>query len=192
MSHQELIGASSEVLLRALEELDSNLSEKGIAKLEIKIVGGFALILQGVRENGFTQDIDSMTKRFDADVSEAIAEIGKRLGIKLGWLNADMVLDDPAIIRDIVGEVTFCAFGDYRVLQVSVADLPSLLRLKIVAAGDNLEIVGDMIEYERHLQDIKGIIKALGIANSSSLESVAPIISDYPELAGKLFFSADC
>ncbi|MDR0514794.1 MAG: hypothetical protein LBG81_06510 [Coriobacteriaceae bacterium] len=175
------------ILLRALEMLDEKLYEQKADPLDIRIVGGFALIMQGIRESGFTQDIDSMTRGFSAETTRTIAQIGKELEIKLGWLNADMVLDDPEIIEDVVGEVKFEPYGKYRVLRVSLADLPTLLRLKIVAAGDNLEITGDRIEFERHFADVKALMKALAIKTPERLLAVAPLIEDYPELAGRLF-----
>jgi hypothetical protein len=181
---------SKDILLEALSELDNQLAEIGYSNLDIKIVGGFALIIQDIRDNGFTQDIDSMTKGFDPKVTTIIATIGKEMGIKLGWLNADMVLDDPEIIEQIVGKVNFTPYGNYRVLNVSVADLPSLLRLKIVAAGDNLEVLDDTIEFERHFEDVTNLIKALKISSLYELRTIAPIIEDYPELQMRLFSSA--
>jgi hypothetical protein len=178
---------SKETLLHALDLLDVRLAESGYSRVEVKIVGGFALILRGVRDGGFTQDIDSMTRSYAPDISYLIAQVGREMGIKLGWLNADMVLDDPDIINDIVGEVSFTPFGSYRVLDVSLADLPTLLRLKIVAAGDNLEISNDEVEYERHFGDIKGIITALELRSLESLKAIAPNIMDYPLLAQRIF-----
>jgi hypothetical protein len=177
---------SKETLLQALDLLDSRLAESGCSRVEVKIVGGFALILQGVRDGGFTQDIDSMTRSYDPYISHLIAQVGREMGIKLGWLNADMVLDDPDIIEGIVGEVSFTPFGSYKALDVSLADLPTLLRLKIVAAGDNLEITHDEVEYERHFGDIKGIIAALELKSLESLKAVAPNIMDYPLLAQRV------
>lgn len=178
---------SKEILLSALELLDVKLFEQQAEPLELKIVGGFALIMRDVREHGFTQDIDSMTKGFSAETHETIAKIGRNLGIKLGWLNADMVLDDPEIIESIVGKVNFEPYGEYKVLRVSIADLSTLLRLKIVAAGDNLEITDDEFEFERHFADLKALLKALKIASLDELMETAPIIDEYPELAGRLF-----
>jgi hypothetical protein len=178
---------SQEVLLQALQKLDDCLEEQGIASLEIRIVGGFALIVHGIRDTGFTQDIDSMTREFAPDIKATIAKIGKEMGIKLGWLNADMVLDDPEIIRDIVGELVFESYDEFKVLQVSVASLPSLLRLKLVAAGDNLEITNDEVEFERHFEDVKALMRALDISSAQQLATVAPHIADYPELQAHLF-----
>jgi hypothetical protein len=177
---------SKEQLLQALSVLDEKLCEAGSEPIEIRIVGGFALILHNVRENGFTQDIDSMTRDFEPKVKALIAQTGKELGIKLGWLNADMVLDDPEIIELIVGETNFEEYGSYEVLIVKVADLPTLLRLKIIAAGDNL-LVQDNIEYERHAKDLKNLISVMGITTLDELLNVAPLADEYPELTSLLF-----
>lgn len=180
------IDGNRDTLLLALDKLDAVLSERKSEPLELKIVGGFALIMRDVRKNGFTQDIDSMTVRFSVDTAEVIAEIGKDLDLKLGWLNADMVLDDPKIVEGIVGEVNFEPYGEYKVLKVGIADLPTLLRLKIIAAGDNLEVVEDMIEFERHFADLEALVTEMKITSREALIKTAPIMEDYPELASKL------
>ncbi|MDR1358783.1 MAG: hypothetical protein LBJ48_05465 [Coriobacteriales bacterium] len=185
MTEQE----SKNLLLSALSSLDNKLAKAGSDPVEIRIVGGFALILRGVRETGFTQDIDSMTRDFDPQVKQLIAQTGRELGLKLGWLNADMVLDDPEVISMIVGEMNFEnfeSFDDYRVLHVSVADLPTLLKLKIVAAGDTL-LVRDDIEHERHARDLVALLNALEIDSAESLMSIAPLSAEYPELLNLLF-----
>ena len=182
MTEQE----SKELLLKALSALDNRLAEAGFDPLEIRIVGGFALILHDIRETGFTQDIDSMTRDFNPQVKQMIAQVGKELGIKLGWLNADMVLDDPEVILMIVGKTNFDDFGDYRVLDVKLADLATLLKLKIVAAGDTI-LVHDDIEHERHARDLRALLKTLGIDSMSKLLEAAPVSEEYPELLRVLF-----
>ena len=177
---------SKELLLKALAALDSELVSIGSELLEIRIVGGFAMILHNIRETGFTQDIDSMTRDFEPHIKQLIAKIGKQMGIKLGWLNADMVLDDPEIISLIIGETNFDDYGDYQVLSVKVADLPTLLKLKIVAAGDTI-LVRDDIEHERHARDLMALLKALDINSIDTLMEIAPVSEEYPELLRVLF-----
>lgn len=182
MTEQE----SKELLLRALNTLDQKLLALGSDPIELRIVGGFALILHDLRETGFTQDIDSMTRDFEPNVKKLIAETGKELGLKLGWLNADMVLDDPEIVSAIIGETNFEDYGNYQVLRVKVADLPTLLKLKIVAAGDTL-LIEDDIEHERHARDLVALLKALDITSARQLLTTAPMAEDYPELVHLLF-----
>ena len=173
-------------LLEALDTLDNKLALAGYGKVEIRIVGDFALIIHGIRDTGFTQDIDSMTRDFDPFVKQLIAETGLELGLKLGWLNADMVLDDPGVIELIIGETLFEDYGDYQALDVKVADLSTLLKLKIVAAGDTI-LVHDDIEHRRHARDLVALLKAFGIESAEALIEVAPIAKEYPELLQVLF-----
>jgi len=177
---------AKQLLLKALEILDTRLVTSGCSPVEIRIVGGFALILHGIRETGFTQDIASMTRDFEPQVKQLIAEIGKELGLKLGWLNADMVLDDPEIIEMIIGETHFDQFGDYQALDVKVADLTTLLKLKIVAAGDTI-LAHDSIEYERHARDLVALLKEMNIDSVEKLMQAAPNAEEFPELLRLLF-----
>ncbi|MDR2587679.1 MAG: hypothetical protein LBC23_05420 [Coriobacteriales bacterium] len=182
MTEQE----SKQLLLNALSVLDNKLVLAKCEPIEIRIVGGFALILHGIRETGFTQDIDSMTRDFEPQVKQMIAETGRELNLKLGWLNADMVLDDPEIITMIIGETNFEDYGDYQALDVKVADMTTLLKLKIVAAGDTL-LVHDDIEHERHARDLSALLKALDIDSAEKLLDIATMAKDYPELLRILF-----
>ena len=75
MTEQE----SKHKLLEALATLDKRLADAGSRPVEIRIVGGFAMILHDLRETGFTQDIVSMTREFEPVVRQMIAEIGKEL-----------------------------------------------------------------------------------------------------------------
>jgi len=178
--------SSKQLLLKALETLDGRLVSAGCAPVEIRIVGGFALILHDIRETGFTEDIDSMTRDFEPHVKQMIAQIGKDMGLKLGWLNADMVLDDPEIISMIIGETNFDDYGEYQALKVKVADLTTLLKLKIVAAGDTI-LIHDDIEHERHARDLVALLKSLNINSTEKLLEIAPISAEYPELLEVLF-----
>jgi len=178
--------SSKELLLKALETLDDKLASAGCDPVEIRIVGGFALILHDIRETGFTEDIDSMTRDFEPNVKQMIAQIGKDMGLKLGWLNADMVLDDPEIISMIIGETNFDDYGKYQVLKVKLADMTTLLKLKIVAAGDTF-LVHDDIEHERHARDLVALLKSLNINSIEKLIRIAPIAVEYPELLKLLF-----
>ena len=178
--------SSKQLLLKALETLDGRLASAGCDPIEIRIVGGFALILHDIRETGFTEDIDSMTRDFDPNVKQMIAQIGKDMGLKLGWLNADMVLDDPEIISMIIGETHFDDYGKYQVLKVKLADMTTLLKLKIVAAGDTF-LVHDDIEHERHARDLVALLKSLNINSKEKLLKIAPIAAEYPELLKLLF-----
>ena len=178
--------SSKQLFLRPLEVLDNKLASAGCDPVDIRIVGGFALILHDIRETGFTEDIDSMTKDFEPHVRQMIAQIGKDMGLKLGWLNADMVLDDPEIISMIIGETHFDDYGEYQVLNVQVADMPTLLKLKIVAAGDTI-LVHDDIEHERHARDLVALLKSLNINSVEKLLEIAPVSAEYPELLGVLF-----
>ena len=177
---------SKQLLLKALETLDDRLVSEGCDPVEIRIVGGFALILNDIRETGFTEDIDSMTRDFEPHVKQLIAQIGKDMGLKLGWLNADMVLDDPEIISMIIGETNFDDYGEYQVLKVKVADMTTLLKLKIVAAGDTF-LIHDDIEYERHSRDLFALLKSLEIDSAEKLLEAAPMAVEYPELLRILF-----
>lgn len=74
---------------KVLFSLDSKLSGVINKKLEIRAIGGFAMMYHGIRNNGYTIDIDSLTYKFDLIVSKLIEEVGEELGLEDDCLNTD-------------------------------------------------------------------------------------------------------
>ena len=64
---------------KALSRLDELLIERNFAPIEIRALGGFAMMYYGVREQGYTVDIYSLTSKYDDKVLELIVEIDNEL-----------------------------------------------------------------------------------------------------------------
>lgn len=63
------------LVYKALEELDSRLLKLGVKPFDLKVVGGFALMLENVRLNDYT-DIDYIGKPLDNSIKEIVDSIG--------------------------------------------------------------------------------------------------------------------
>ena len=81
--------SSIEDFRTALNKLDDLLVEEGLDAIDIYAIGGFAMLYYGVRKNGFTIDIDSLTKNYDSKVINLIKVVGAQLGLDTDWLNTD-------------------------------------------------------------------------------------------------------
>jgi hypothetical protein len=79
------INQFSEKLLMALKDLDVWAGRRQI-KLEIIIIGAFALYLNGL-EFRATNDIDTLTELEDELLLQAIEEIAQKHGLNGNWLN---------------------------------------------------------------------------------------------------------
>ena len=100
-------------LMAALHELDGELDGKTVI---VRAVGGFALAWHNVRSDGLTADVDSLTDDYSPDVQKAIAK-------------AQWIIDSYGLSWELVDD----GFSN---IVLYVADLESLLTLKLVACED--------------------------------------------------------
>ena len=73
------------LVYKALEELDSRLLKLGVKPFDLKVVGGFALMLENVRLNDYT-DIDYIGKPLDNSIKEIVDSIGLEYGLGKGCI----------------------------------------------------------------------------------------------------------
>ena len=74
---------------KALLLWDEQLEKKNHDTIVIKAIGGFAMLYNGIREHGYTIDIDSLTVEFDEEVKNLIKQIGIDMDLDEEWLNTD-------------------------------------------------------------------------------------------------------
>ena len=120
--------------LEALHELDREL---GPQKIEIRAVGGFALAWRKVREKGLTADIDTLTDDYPAGVQSTIEAVGAKLGLGPWWLNNDAAAGDARFLNDALGLKWEKVDAGFENIDLYVADLESLLSLKMAALEDS-------------------------------------------------------
>ena len=147
-------------LMAALHDLDGELDGKTII---VRAVGGFALAWHNVRADGLTADIDSLTDDYPADVREAIAEVGERRGLDKWWLNNDVSADDAQWIIDSYGLSWELVDDGFKSIVLYVADLESLLALKLAACED-----GALSGRTHDLDDTIKLLIALGLTKEGS------------------------
>ena len=83
-------------------------------------------------------------------------------------------------------DFSYQTYGKYQALNVKVADMTTLLKLKIVAVGDTI-LIHDDIEHERHARDLVALLKSLDIKSIEKLLDITPLSAEYPELLRILF-----
>ena len=158
-------------LIGVLQELDRELAEP----IVIRAVGGFALAWRNVREEGLTADIDTITDDYPAAVEQAIGRIGAKHGLDPWWLNNDAAADDAEYLidsMDLRWELVECGFSH---ISLYVADLESLLKLKLSAVEDST-LSGRV----RDLDDTVHLLKALGLSKEAFRERYAYLQDDMP------------
>lgn len=77
----------------SLRALDAELDARGYqGELEIRALGGFALLAHGLRESGYTADIDTATPDLTPVERAAVLAVAKALDLPPDWLNNDVVM----------------------------------------------------------------------------------------------------
>lgn len=148
---------------RALIELDRRIPPQP-QKLELYVVGGFALQIWGVRRDADeATDIDYIGKAV-TDFRGIINSIGFKYGLGNGWLNNDILApteDALEMLEASTGRLEFVAVSSSLLnFDLFVATLETLLRLKLIAIDTTL-IVGDVGNRGKDLQDAVGLVAAL-------------------------------
>ena len=151
---------------KALQILDVKLEKIGIENIEIKAIGGFAMMYYGIRKNGFTVDIDSLTESYDEKVCGAIKETGAELDIDEDWLNTDCAELEgflTELSNEICWEKTKYAFKH---IDIRIADVLGLIRSKAKAVND-----GGLVPRSTDKKDLLALLKSIDVTDIKSLDN---------------------
>lgn len=153
------------VVYKALEEFDSRLYDMGAKPFELKVVGGFALLLEQIRMNDYT-DIDYVGKPLDKDVSKLVDQIGLEYGLGRGWLNNDVMMSglDLDEFEYATGELKFNHVADLKVISLYALDKSSILRMKVIAIDTSYMAAENDGDFTRakDFKDVKLLMENLG------------------------------
>lgn len=157
----------------ALRLLDHELEQLKLdAPLQIRAIGGYALMKHGVRtgDRAYTVDIDTVTKDYSAAVMRAIQTVASRAGLAEDWLNNYNVMDnDPEQVENMIGAEWVPQPMGLRNIAVEIATIETLTRSKIVAV-DGAEFSGR----EQDAPDLLDLMKYQGIANARQFAAKYP------------------
>ena len=170
--------SSIEDFEKALYLLDEKLEQSGDARIEIRAIGGFAMMYYGLRENGYTIDIDSLTADYDSPVKQIIREVGDELGLDEDWLNTDCAALQ-GFLEELAPEIQWQK-TEYNLknIDLKVADIFGLIRSKAKAIHD-----GGLVPRSTDKKDLLSALRYVGVANVSDLEkneNLGFIQKDYP------------
>ena len=160
------------LVTRALMELDDRLPED-FPVLKLNIVGGYALQIRQIRTNPHqATDLDYLGSPHGQEYRPLVDEVGAKYGLSPGWLNNDLQLGEYDSIADIeisTGPLEFESLqSDLTHFEVSVATVPTLLRMKLISLGDQLigflddEFPSEFVRVNDAV-DLRMIFQAMGL-----------------------------
>lgn len=158
---------------RALRLLDHELAALGRNEpLPIRAIGGYALLKRGIRtgERAQTVDIDTVTADYDKAVRDAIRIVGERCHLDSDWLNNTCVFDDPDVTTMMI-DARFDQDTSLNLnhIDLQIADLPTLTRSKLIAAGD-AHLSGRSHDFD----DLMRLLEAQNVTSFQELQERYP------------------
>lgn len=166
-------------MYEALKDLAEKMNEKNMPPVELNVIGGFALMLHGMRPTNGITDIDYVGADLSADLNHLIDEIGRSHEMEAGWINKDgmaagMGMNDFELSTGVLHFIPALKIGN---IQINILEEKDLLRLKIIAvdtAMTELEATG---EFAR-IKDFHDIYEMMDKMNMSA-EDVIREYGDY-------------
>ena len=72
----------------ALKSLNKKLESIGLS-IEIRAVGGYAMLYNKLRSGGYTIDVDTVTEDYSEEVNKLISEVSDEEDLEDDWINND-------------------------------------------------------------------------------------------------------
>ncbi|MCR4814843.1 MAG: hypothetical protein K5879_08480 [Lachnospiraceae bacterium] len=114
----------------ALEALNDKLKNHHIT-IEIRAIGGFAMLYNKLRSGGYTMDVDTATRDMTEEVQELIREVAEEKGLDEDWINNDSY--GLPEVTEIIGKLEWITDNSYSNIMLYIAKIESLLLLKVRA-----------------------------------------------------------
>ncbi len=141
----------------ALGALNDKLKTHHIT-IEIKAIGGFAMLYNKLRSGGYTMDVDTATKDMTEEVQTLIREVAEEKGLDEDWINNDSYALPE--VTDIIGKLEWITDNTYSNIMLYIARIESLLLLKVRAVH-----FAGLVPRITDQTDVLDILAFLGIHN---------------------------
>ena len=155
-------------LFNALKDLNDEMINANMPKVEINVVGGFALMLHNLRDKDDDRtDIDYIGAPLPTQLRDIVNNISIKNHLVKDWLNNDLMLTGTTL-KDLeysTGELHFLPAFELEKIKVNVLETKDLLRMKMIAIDSSITAIDDGGEFTRHkdLKDIMTLSNKLGI-----------------------------
>lgn len=148
-------------IMQAIIELDQKLFSMGYKPFDLNVVGGFALIVRGIRKNiRQVTDVDYIGPVFSNEVKSIANNIGVQNGIGRNWINNDLMLTGTTLedIEFSTGKLHFTEGIKLSVIRLMILSEVDLLRMKLISIDTNLAAIEFGGNYTR-MKDLEDIIR---------------------------------
>lgn len=172
-------------MYEALADLANKMNEQNMPPIELNVIGGFALMLHGMRPADGVTDIDYVGNDLSGDLNQLIRETGLSHNMEPGWINKDgmavgMGMSDFELST---GELHFVPALTVGNITVNILKEKDLLRLKIIAvdtAMTELEATGEFARI-KDFHDIHELMDKLKMSPEDAVREYGDYMICYPD-----------
>ena len=147
--------------------------------VEIRAIGGFAMLYNKLRTGGYTMDVDTATKDLSDEVMNLVREVADEMGLDDDWINNDSY--KLSEVADIVNDIEWIIDKSYSNIDLYVAKITGLLLLKVRA----IHFAG-LVPRITDRTDLLDILSFLGIHTVDDVRS-NPITKDIETMYPRCF-----
>lgn len=182
VSREQLEGTP---MYEALKDLARKMDEKDMPPTELNVIGGFALMLHGVRPADGVTDIDYVGEDLSDGLNRLIEETGRSHGMEPGWINKDGMATGVSMsdFELSTGELHFMPALTVGNITINILEEKDLLRLKVIAvdtAMTELEATGEFARV-KDFHDIHLLMDKLGIGPEDAIREYGSYMICYPD-----------
>lgn len=172
-------------IYEALKDLAEKMNKEKMPPVELNVIGGFALMLHGVRPANGVTDIDYVGKDLSAGLNRLIEETGRAHNMEPGWINKDGMATGIAMedFELSTGELHFVPALTVGNITINVLEEKDLLRLKIIAvdtAMTELEATGEFARM-KDFHDIYKLMNKMKMKSENALREYSNYIICHPD-----------
>lgn len=172
-------------MYEALVGLAQKMNKENMPPVELNVIGGFALMLHGVRPADGVTDIDYVGDDLPEKLNALIEETGREHQMEPGWINKDgmsmgISMEDFELST---GKLHFTPAITVGNISINVLEEKDLLRLKVIAvdtAMTELEATGEFARV-KDFHDIHALMEKLGMGPEDAVREYADYMICYPD-----------
>lgn len=172
-------------MYEALKDLAEKMNKEKMPPVELNVIGGFALMLHGVRPATGVTDIDYVGKDLSAGLNQLIEEIGRAHNMEPGWINKDgmatgIAMEDFELSTGVLHFTPALTIGD---ITINVLEEKDLLRLKIISidtAMTELEATGEFARI-KDFHDIYELMNKMKMKPEDAIREYSDYMICYPD-----------
>ncbi len=162
------IKENDNILFNALKDLDALMVKNNIPPVNLKVIGGFALLCHNVRKDTVSYtDIDYIGPDMSKEIMDLAKEVGMRHHLGSHWINNDFLLTGSSLedIEEFTGKLRFTDSYRLNRIHLDILSKTDLLKLKIIAIDTSLTTIASETSFSRakDLNDIELLVHDLSI-----------------------------